>query len=94
MNYKLEKVGMFRKYKPQYKSGDKIVVGSSVKLVFKLLDNKDVNAERVWAEVTKVGKNNKAFEGYIDNDTIYLDLRYKDKVKFSLSNVYDIDNSE
>lgn len=94
MNYRIEKVGLFRRYKPLYDTKNHIVPGSSVKLVFKLTDKSaEVNAERLWIDVTKVSHDGKHLEGTIDNDPLYVDLRYGDAIEFEVSNIFDIDNS-
>lgn len=93
MNYKLEKIGFLRKYKPIYRFDEKVVIGSSVKLVFRLTDKKDVQSERLWVNVTKISEGGRNIEGYIDNDPIHIDLKYKDKITFKYYNIFDIDNS-
>ena len=94
MNYKLAKIGLLRKYKPLYDPDDVIAPGSSVKLVFILTDkDAEVNAERLWVTVTKVAGGGKQLEGTIDNDPLYVDMKYGDTIFFSYGNVFDIDNS-
>ena len=93
MNYKIEKVGIFRKYKPIYDSKEKVLVGSSVKLIFKLTDaNTEFHAERIWVEVTKIDEKHHKYYGKIDNDPTRIDARYGDEVTFDASNIFDIDN--
>lgn len=89
MNYKLEKVGNFRRYKPLYSRGCKILPGSIVKLIFKIHDKQaQLNAERIWVKVISV--HNGKFTGIIDNDPIHPNLSEGDKVEFEKIHIYDI----
>lgn len=91
MMYTLEKIGKFRKYKPIYNTNEPIKIGTSVKLIFKLPSDKEVNAERLWIDVTDIGRG--TITGKIDNDPVCVDMKYGDIVTFTKQNIFDIDNS-
>ena len=91
MNYRIEKVGRFRKYKPIYSTDEDIQIGSSVKLILKLLiSENDANAERLWVTITNI--DGSKYTGNIDNDPVYVDLKYKDEITFTKQNIFDISN--
>ena len=92
MNYRIEKVGKFRKYKPIYGKKTPIEAGTSVKLIFKILDNhhEGTNAERLWVKVESI--NGSDIVGTIDNDPVAVDLKNRDVVNFKVNNIFDIES--
>lgn len=92
MNYKIEKIGKFRKYKPIYDPSMQISVGSSVKLIFKILESSAVNAERLWVTITEI--SGKTYKGVIDNDPQYVDIKDGEEVVFTKANIFDVYSEE
>lgn len=87
--YKLARVGLFRRYKPQYQLDERFDNGDIVKLIFLLPKGSDVHAERMWVEILSMDEKG-VFSGRLDNDPLYIQgLRYDDIVKFRRCHIYD-----
>ena len=76
---------------PDIKVRSNLKVGAIVKLIFELKNadsrTNDVEAERIWVEVTDKAKDG-GYIGRVDNDPVVIsDLRADDTVKFTAENV-------
>lgn len=87
--YVLAKVGLWRRYKPQYQLDARFADGDMVKLVFLLPKGSKVHAERMWVEIIAMNSQG-VFSGRLDNDPLYVKgLRCNDIVHFRRHHIYD-----